>query len=444
MRGRWTRLAFAVAGTIIVLGGEVLAYRSGRPASAAVVDVAIALTYLYGGLLIWRREPALRTGQLMILIGLTWQLGTLGDSQIPLLSWIGIGLYDTPTALLLLLVLSYPSGQFDTPFDRRAAVALVIGITALNLAQFAPFPIWVNQDPNGYYVGIVIAAIAAFLVLRRWVTAPPRLRPERAPVLVAGVVLVVTLFLNLIRRIFDVPGDEGALIQAINAIAPAAIPVALLVGFYRATAAELHRSRARIVEATDAERRRLERDLHDGAQQRLVSLSLALRLLRNRLAKQSADDEAIEAVDQAAEELKTAIAELRELARGIHPAVLTQAGLGAALTALAERSAVPASVEAVPDQRISQAAEATAYFVVSEALANIAKHAEASRASITAEIVDDRLLISVTDDGVGGAASGTGSGLSGLRDRVASMGGSLSIVSPRGGGTMVKASIPVS
>jgi signal transduction histidine kinase len=441
-----TRLAIAAAGTIVVLAGEVLAYRSGRSADAAVLDVAIALTYLYGGLLIWRREPAARRGQIMILIGLTWQLGTLADSTIPLLSWIGIGLYDTPTALLLVLVLSYPSGQFDTAFDRRAAIGLAIGITVLNVvnvAQVVPFPIWINQDPNGYYVGIVIAATAAVLVLRRWVTAPRYLRQERAPVLVAGVVLLVTLFLNLIRRIFNVPEDVGALIQAVNAIAPAAIPVALLVGFYRATAAELHRSRARIVEATDAERRRLERDLHDGAQQRLVSLSLALRLLRNRLAKQAADDEAIEAVDQAADELKTAIAELRELARGIHPAVLTQAGLGAALTALGERSAVPASVEAVPDQRLSQAAEATAYFVVSEALANIAKHAEASRASITAEIVEDTLLVSITDDGVGGAASETGSGLSGLRDRVASMGGDLSIVSPRGGGTMVKAIIPL-
>ena len=134
----------------------------------------------------------------------------------------------------------------------------------------------------------------------------------------------------------------------------------------RETDAELRRSRARIVAATDSERRRLERDLHDGAQQRLVSLSLALRLLRTRLGERDGrNDDAIAAADEAAAELKVAITELRELARGIHPAILTEAGLGAAITALADRSAVPTVVNALPERRLPAAVEATAYFVVS-------------------------------------------------------------------------------
>ena len=158
----------------------------------------------------------------------------------------------------------------------------------------------------------------------------------------------------------------------------------------RAVEAEVRRSRARIVEATDEERRRLERDLHDGAQQRLVSVSLALRRVRSSARRRAgADAEALAAADEAATELKLAIQELRELARGIHPAILTEAGLGAAITALAERSAVPATVRSVPDRRLPPAVEATAYFVVSEALANVAKHAHATSVSIAATATAD-------------------------------------------------------
>ena len=177
----------------------------------------------------------------------------------------------------------------------------------------------------------------------------------------------------------------------------------------RETDAELRRSRARIVEATDAERRGLERDLHDGAQQRLVSLSLALRLVRARLGERGgANDEAIEAVDDAAGQLKLAISELRELARGIHPAILTEAGLGAAITALANRSVVPAVVNMLPDRRLSAAVEATAYFVVSESLANIAKYASATQASVAAGCDSATLRIEVGDNGIGGADQTSG------------------------------------
>jgi signal transduction histidine kinase len=192
------------------------------------------------------------------------------------------------------------------------------------------------------------------------------------------------------------------------------------------------------------ERRRLERDLHDGAQQRLVSLSLALRLLRTRLeSRAGANDEAVAAADEAAAELKVAIQELRELARGIHPAILTEAGLGAAITVLADRSTVPATVSSLPDRRLSPAVEATAYFVISEALANVAKYASATRASVGADCRDTTLRVEVGDNGIGGADASRGSGIRGLQDRVAALGGRITIESPPGQGTLVVAEIPI-
>jgi signal transduction histidine kinase len=209
----------------------------------------------------------------------------------------------------------------------------------------------------------------------------------------------------------------------------------------RAAEADLRQSRIRIVEATDAARRRLERDLHDGAQQRLISLSLSLRLARSKLGGDRSELEA--GLDDAAGELQGAIVELRELARGIHPAVLTEAGLGPAIDNLVERSTITTEVAALPDRRLAPAVEATAYFVVSEALVNVAKYASASRARVTAECPADTLRVEVADDGIGGADPADGTGLRGLADRLSALGGSLAIVSPAGGGTRVVAEIPL-
>jgi signal transduction histidine kinase len=204
---------------------------------------------------------------------------------------------------------------------------------------------------------------------------------------------------------------------------------------------ELKASRQRLVSAQDQERRRLERDLHDGAQQRLVTLSLALRLARERAA--GMDGELAGEIEEAEGELKRSLAELRELARGIHPAVLTEGGLPAALASLAERAAIPVAVRRVPEARFPLPVEATVYFVVSEALANVAKHAQASAASVDAHLSDGRLLIEVADDGLGGASSDGGSGLRGLVDRVAAVGGDLRVISAPGEGTRVLAEIPL-
>jgi PAS domain S-box-containing protein len=204
---------------------------------------------------------------------------------------------------------------------------------------------------------------------------------------------------------------------------------------------ELRASRQRLVEAQDTERRRLERNLHDGAQQRLVSLALALRLARERAV--GAPKEATDLLERGAEELALALGELRELARGIHPAILTERGLGPALDAVVARSMFPVELTAMPDERLPEPVEAAAYYLICEALANAAKHANASAATITVVRSDGRVVIEVADDGVGGADSAKGSGLRGLVDRVEALDGTLELRSERAGGTRLRAEIPL-
>jgi signal transduction histidine kinase len=214
-----------------------------------------------------------------------------------------------------------------------------------------------------------------------------------------------------------------------------------LQGQVEAQLEEVRASRARIVEAGDRERRRVERDLHDGAQQRLVSLSLELQVARRALGA-GGDPVVRQSLDRASEEAMTALAELRDLALGIHPLILTESGLGAAVESLAERSAVEVAVD-IGTERYPPAVEGAAYFVISEALANIAKYANATTARVRVRPVDDQMTIEVDDDGVGGADPRSGSGLSGLRDRLAALDGTLAIDSPRGGGTRLSARIPM-
>jgi signal transduction histidine kinase len=233
---------------------------------------------------------------------------------------------------------------------------------------------------------------------------------------------------------------EPQLVRLTAAAASMALEHSRLQAEVHAQLEQVRASRARIVEAGDAERRRLERDLHDGAQQRLVTLSLALGMARDRAA--GADPELGSLIESASKEAREALTELRELARGIHPAVLTETGLSGAIQALAERSLVATTITAVPDGRFPAAIEATAYFVVSEALANVAKHAGAHGAQVIIQRRPGRLVVEVSDDGAGGARPEGGSGLRGLADRVASVGGVLRVDSPPGGGTRLEADIP--
>jgi len=232
---------------------------------------------------------------------------------------------------------------------------------------------------------------------------------------------------------------EPQLVRLTTAAASLALEHSRLQAEVQAQLEQVRASRARIVEAGDAERRRLEHDLHDGAQQRLVTLSLALGMARDRAA---ADPELGSLIESASNEAREALTELRELARGIHPAVLTETGLAGAIQALVERSPVATTVTAVPGGRFPAAIEATAYFVVSEALTNVAKHAMAAAAEVTICQRPGRLVVKVSDDGAGGARPEEGSGLRGLADRVASVGGMLRVDSPPGCGTQLEADLP--
>jgi signal transduction histidine kinase len=204
---------------------------------------------------------------------------------------------------------------------------------------------------------------------------------------------------------------------------------------------EVSASRRRIVEASDTERKRLERNLHDGAQQRLVAFALGLRVAQSKLRK--SPDEAERLLGQLAEELSAAIVELRELAQGIHPAVLTERGLEAAVEVLAARAPLSVSLDLDLPERLPEAVETAAYYAVSEALANVAKHARAHTARVTIAWSDDVLVVEVADDGTGGADLELGTGLRGLCDRVEALGGQLWVESSLGDGTLVRGELPV-
>jgi len=205
---------------------------------------------------------------------------------------------------------------------------------------------------------------------------------------------------------------------------------------------ELRASRVRIVQAADAARRRIERDLHDGAQQRLVSLGLGLRAAQE--AVPSGHAELKTELERAADGLVEVLKELQELCRGLHPAVLSTGGLRPALKGLARRSAVPVELDVRVPGRMPERTEVAAYFVVSEALANVAKHAHASVVQVRAEVQDGALRVLVRDDGIGGADPSRGSGLTGLTDRVEATGGTIDITSHAGAGTRILAELPAS
>jgi signal transduction histidine kinase len=233
--------------------------------------------------------------------------------------------------------------------------------------------------------------------------------------------------------------EEPDLLDAVAAAAAIALENVRLNVELRARLDELRGSRARIVEAGDAERRRLERNLHDGAQQRLVGVALQLRLLQNRI--RGDPDTAESLVTAVSDEVAQSLDELRELARGLHPAVLEH-GLGPALDAVATRSRVPVTVSCDLPGRLPQPVELAAYFVACEALTNVAKYADASGATVRAWQAAGVATVEIADDGIGGADDSRGSGLRGLADRVEALDGHLRIVSPAGAGTVVTAELP--
>lgn len=232
-----------------------------------------------------------------------------------------------------------------------------------------------------------------------------------------------------------IEAEDPGLVDAVGTAARLALENERLAAEVRAQLEEVRASRARIVEAADAERRRVERDLHDGAQQRLVALAIRLQVARETTPEVSG------LLDEATTELETAIGEVRGLARGLHPTILTEAGLGAAVDTLAERTPIVVTVD-IPETRFAPQVEATAYFVIAEALTNVARYAAATEARVSVEAAEHRLAVTVSDDGRG-ADPAAGSGLRGLADRLAAAGGSLTVTSPSGGGTTVRAELPL-
>jgi signal transduction histidine kinase len=235
--------------------------------------------------------------------------------------------------------------------------------------------------------------------------------------------------------------EEPRLVSAAGAAARLALENAQLQAEMRAQLAEVKESSVRIVAAADEERKRIERDLHDGAQQRLAALAVQLRAAQRRLGEGAADPAVDALLDSAVAELQAANEELRELVRGVYPAILTEDGLAAAVESLALRNPFPIELD-VLDGRLPPQVEATAYFVTCEGLANVAKHAQASKASVSIARRNGSVAVEIADDGVGGAQPLERSGLSGLSDRVEALGGRLRVESPVGGGTRIFAEIP--
>jgi signal transduction histidine kinase len=244
---------------------------------------------------------------------------------------------------------------------------------------------------------------------------------------------------TLAALIYDpaIEHEDPGRVDAVGSMARLALENERLAAQVRAQLEEVRASRARIVEAADAERRRIERDLHDGAQQRLLALAMRLDQAREG----SSDAAAI--IDATTTELLTAVREVRDLARGLHPTILTDSGLAAAVEALAERTPFPITTD-VTDARFPPLLEIAAYYTIVEGLTNIARYADATDARVEAVVRDGRLIVTVGDNGRGGADPASGSGLRGLADRLAAIGGDLQVSSPMGEGTVLTATLPTS
>ena len=372
--------------------------------------------------------PVLVGGVFSLLSVLPDVLARLGDTGVEPFGWLPIVWVGLPLGFLVALLrermargavadLVIRLGSTPQPAHFRDALANALGDPSLELLA------WSAEE-------------ATFVAADGTRTTLPAATPERA-------VSILEADRGTIGAIVHDPHllDDPGLVASVLAATRLAVENEQLHAEVEAQLAEVQASRARIVTAGDAERRRLERDLHDGAQQRLVALSLALRRTRTKVGE-AADPDLAESLDEAGVMVRAALDELRELARGIHPAVLTEAGLAGAINALAAGAPVAVEVTALPSRRLAPEIEAAGYFFVSEALANVAKHAPNARAVVRAEIDGDRLVLHVADDGPGGATTATGSGLVGLVDRIEAAGGQLAIDSRPGGGTSLSAWLP--
>jgi signal transduction histidine kinase len=480
-------LAFALLGVLMGIALFVIVATSEVPAAPvleALLTVLVGWSFIGTGLFAWDRRPANLIGQLMVGVGFGVFLTELTVSNIPLLAAIGFACNSWAIIFLIHLLVVFPSGRARSRLDRFfIAYAYIAGgiIAAVPVLFYNPAtdpdctecvtsnPLLIhdNLDFVNTWLNVlsavsipVLIALIIHLVARAR-SADPEERRSQEPVWWAGGATVFLFAASLLTNLGPESGNYDDVVWYIANAVIATVPFAFLYGLLRTRLSEadlvaeenvrldaelqarlddLRESRARIVQAGDAARRKLERDLHDGAQQRLVGLALDLRLAREKLADDPAAAAAM--LDDASTELARATEELRELARGIHPAVLSDRGLAAAVESLAKRAPLPVEIDASLEDRLPEPVEAAAYFVVSEALTNVVRHSGADRAEVGMRRDDGRLVVEVADDGTGGADPG-GSGLRGLADRVAALDGRLRVDGPAGGGTIVRADIPL-
>lgn len=375
---------------------------AGLSVGISLVVVWVGLPILLATLLAWRAAAGLERVLARRLLGADIQSPLHADPNLSLWRRLVLLVRDPVTWKSFLFVgMKFPAGI--------VSFALIVGL--------------------GFVAGVLAAApgIVAItpVTFFGWVIDSPAEAVPMVPVGLAGLLVLANLINGmawlaaLIARVMLGP-SEAQLRERVD---------------------DLRHARARIIEAADAERRRLERDLHDGAQQRLVALALTLGVAEAKLKKDPAAVGPL--IASAREEAQMAVQELRELARGLHPALLSDRGLGPALDSLAGRAPVPVTVTGVPEDRLPPPVEAAAYFVTAESLTNVAKYANASAARVRLGVEQGVLRLDVTDDGDGGADLMGGTGLRGLRDRVEALDGQLSVLSPPGAGTTVIAEIPL-
>jgi signal transduction histidine kinase len=402
--------------------------RIGFTTGAALLVIVIGRRWLRSSGPARRQMVPVLAGALAILPqAASWMLFTIGIRLGPLQSLVFLTQIVIPVAVLSVMLrtrmaragiadLVVEMGQTPTPARLRDALANALGDPSLRVAYWEPSgnrfvdaagaPVELPDDGTGQAVTML----------------------ERNGVREAAIIHDAILL------------EDPGLIASVASAMRLAVENDRLTSEVEAQLQEVRASRARIVEAGDLERRRVERDLHDGAQQRLISLSLELRVARNALGD-NGDPAVRRSLDRAAEEAIAALSELRDLALGIHPLILTESGLGEAVESLADRTAVDVLVD-IGSERYSPAVEGAAYFVISEALANVSKYANATKATVRVRGVADHMTIEVDDDGIGGADPHAGSGLRGLADRLAALDGTIAVVSPVGGGTKISARIP--
>jgi signal transduction histidine kinase len=477
--------ALAVVGgvctVVVMLGGHHNMHRG----VYALLTLGIAWGFTATGLYAWRQSPSANTGPLMIAVGFSGLVKSLAFSNNSTVFAIASIFEVLIYGLLVHLLLSFPAGRLEGSVDRALVVITYINVTVVQVAAFVfsqpssegctrcptnPISLDHSQAASALQTAQIDIAVALLggvvaILYLRWRGSSPARRRAVAPVMAVGAVTFVLLMTELVVEqagVSEVLADRLTIGEFASL---ACLPLAFLAGLLRsryveaedtavalthvnehleaelrAKVAELSASRARIVLAGDAERRRIERDLHDGAQQRLMALGINLRLVRGRVAGDP--KEAIDLLDNSLQELGEATRELRELARGIHPAVLTDRGLEAALRGLAGRSPVPVELVGTPPQRLPAPVESAVYFVVAEALTNAARYAAAKSVKVGVWRDNGQVEVEVSDDGVGGADPEGGSGLRGLNDRVSALEGKLELDSSEGEGTVVRARIP--